>query len=206
MGYDMEWVATPADVEAAYSAARDQFRAACHARDEGAGTQAVVDETYDAMGRAHRSYFRLNIWGMGVYVRAMAGLGMLCESDPGPWPEKPDGLDWDLIAKVEEGDLPLDPADPGLVGAASRYHLAVEEHLVTGSDSFGIPVHKLYTSNDGWLVTPGELIEALSAWDGKSEYERDQALEEAGINDRDYWARWIEFMRAAIDHGGFRVR
>ncbi|HEX6025960.1 MAG TPA: hypothetical protein VFZ00_28470 [Solirubrobacter sp.] len=202
MGFDMRWERQPDGEKADVAAARERFFAACTARDEGKGTQATVEELHDALSRTERSYFRLNIGGMGRYVEAMRALGMIKDVEVGRFPQPPEGIDWDLYDRA----TPEDVDDAGKLGVAARHKAAVEAHLVAGDDAPGIPEHKLHSTNDGWLVTPQECVTALALYDATTDEHRDQALEDAGVTDHDYWTRWIGYLRGAIDHGGFRVR
>jgi hypothetical protein len=202
MGFDMRWERRPDGEEKAVSAVRERFYAACRERDEGTGNQATVEQLHDELGRLDRSYFRLNVWGMGRYVDAMRRLGMLKDVEVGPFPQPPDDIDWDLYERA----TPDDVDDAGKLGSAARHKAEVEAHLARGDDAPGIPEHKLYSTNDGWLVTPQECITALALYDATTNEHRGTALSEAGVDDRAYWSRWIEYLRGAIDHGGFRVR
>lgn len=69
-----------------------------------------------------------------------------------------------------------------------------------------IPLGKFGT-NDGWLVTPAEALEALSAYYARSEAERGVILARHGFNERgrDYWQEWINFIDLSTKHGGFEV-
>lgn len=129
-------------------------------------------------------YFRLNIGGMGQYYSAMTSLGMAYASSCLPWPDR-DGK------SEEEYELEC---------ANHRSFHAPDEPSI-------IPSHKIYSTNDGWLVTEDEIDAALSAWD------RRWAVKDfADLSERDYdtihesyWKAWIRFLRRAAEHGGFRT-
>lgn len=122
--------------------------------------------------------FRLNIWGMGFYMDAMMRLGMVYPCTRGRWPE-------------------ADREDPS-VQAFLRSH---------PGDTPGIPSFKFH-SNDGWVVTPGECMDAVAAWHRTPEEEREQKLKDARIetdNHRAYWAEWIDYLTLSASRGGMEV-
>ncbi|GHO60047.1 hypothetical protein KSB_85220 [Ktedonobacter robiniae] len=61
----------------------------------------------------------------------------------------------------------------------------------------GIPAYK-FGSNDGWLVTPDELSAALAAYDACIA----DGVEPPAFT---WWGDWINYLRRAASHGGFRV-
>lgn len=58
----------------------------------------------------------------------------------------------------------------------------------------GIPAYKL-AMIDGFVVRPDEIREAL----------RVIASDKAGATEDDTWKVWIDFLKLALDSGGFRV-
>lgn len=66
----------------------------------------------------------------------------------------------------------------------------------------GIPLGKL-CSNDGWLVHPEEIREALAVNDALP------APADADFGDEAWdagrWESWLKFLRGAAEHGGFEV-
>lgn len=66
----------------------------------------------------------------------------------------------------------------------------------------GIPLTKL-SSNDGWLVHPEEIKQALLADILAPVITEDELGGESW--DRERWESWLAFMRGAADHGGFKV-
>lgn len=69
-------------------------------------------------------------------------------------------------------------------------------------DVTGIPLHKLGT-NEGWIVTQDECIQALTAWDDVDVNEL--SAEHRKIVESERWADFIEFMLWASSHRGFEV-
>jgi hypothetical protein len=272
MGYDMHTVIKPEGEERAVSRAREAWEKAIAERDafprEAFGKQDIhnfdigygvgadpecaaacdrANELYRTMRRVERSYFRLNIWGMGRFRSAMLALGMAYAPIDGDytWPVIPGGHEGtaghvaealsedsiyanddprDLIRvdrTPEQSDAewaevywaryyPEETWTQADIDAATLYDRECAEllkrHPAGGS---AIPLHKL-GSNDGWLVTPAECLEALGAWHARTEGERDDALQSAGIdrNDPDWadlWKRWLEFLELAAHCDGFEV-
>jgi hypothetical protein len=113
--------------------------------------------------------------------------------------------------------------------------LAAHKEVIEGDAGSLIPAYKL-GSNDNWLVTPEEIRRSLAAfeengsvrevwWDDSKEQhsftnpaERFVAsiataavaagvetdIEDAGL--LRWWPEWIDWLRGAVDRGGFRVR
>lgn len=228
MGYDMR-IVEPATAEEAerLTAALQAFWYAVKARDSlprGSAdrdrAQQVVDMASRALDAADVNYFRLNISGMGRYCDIMSSFrndyfGMLKDCDPGPFPVKPDDLTWDDVNATHPEYGAEDYADhlaamtPETLARAKEHRAAIEAHLrAHDADTPGMAIHKLYGSNDGWLVTPGEIKAALKVYDETPDDKRDAILAEHGLVDDKlaYWQSWIAFLRRAANHGGFRVR
>jgi hypothetical protein len=107
-------------------------------------------------------YFRLNLWGMAMYLQCMRALGMLATD------YSPDEVPWEsgrqaFLARTDvedESDF-LCSEEGGLVLAwrpSTRDSQAGEE-----SPQPGMAFHK-FCSNDRWVVTAQECREALAAW------------------------------------------
>lgn len=185
MGYDMYFADPPSEEEElTMNAARVAFEAACKARDqfefgtpEAEAEQMKVDETYHAMYAAQPWYFRLNVWGMGTMREVMDEAGMLCY---------PPTVDWDSIT-----------ADPET--EQDEYERQAEALRAShNGECPGIPWWKL-SSNDGWLVSPAEIRAALAKL---------RRTKPGTVLDEDTWrlfTEWCDWMRAACEHGGFRV-
>jgi hypothetical protein len=135
-----------------------------------------------------RGYFRLNIGGM-MWARGLMGqAGMihdegyahvraLMDAAPGRNPDEPDEEKaWEANEVAWE--------------AIRRWH----------PEAPGIAVWKL-GSNDGWLVTPLECQGAIARWMAAGSpnppgADRAECAE---------WRRWVDYIRQAALHGGFRV-
>jgi len=179
MGYDMYWNSTPPAVEAKTAEIQTRLDAATADRNAGLITQEQADEIYEELERAQSTYFRLNIWGMGIARELMWNFGMAYDSNPDP------ALDV--------------PTDEGF---------ASDAYLESGTkDEPGIPIHK-FCSNDGWNVTPLECLGAVSQW-RKFCDQQGWPYDYAPLNDENepiaFWPRWIEYLTNAADAGGFRV-
>lgn len=202
MGYDMYIVTADPGEEEAVAEARKLFDAACAKRDaltRGSGehqaAQAEVDTAYVALDAARRTYFRLNVWGMGIARESMYTLAMLDVDASSPdWPEREDfGVD-DQVWNAYDGDEPGEDAPEGI----RRFHAAQEAALAAHPEpAVGICAFKL-GSNDGWLVTPAELDAALAIYDK-------HATGGGNVPSHEWWSEWIDYLRRAATRGGFRV-
>lgn len=189
--------------------------------------QDAVDAAYEEMDRQNRSYFRLNIWGMGRYRNAMEQLGMAYDApyDGRPdWPSsnalEDDEHDYayELVGIIREkvardayaiGDLPStelvklsDVAIRPEVAEHAKQQLAVT--VWTPDPSRGIYLGK-FASNDDWWVNPAEINAALAHYRTLDKTQVEKALESAGITDQSYWMQWLEYLMYAEQHGGFTV-
>lgn len=248
MGYDMHTVIKPEGEERAVAKANEAFSAACAERDklprEEAGfyrkgidqlgeppnsnatprykdAQRKVSVALDRLREVERSYFRLNIWGMGHVRRAMLDLGMAYETAHSfiDWPDYPeDGTGAAIAAEaLSEDSDPQEYAAEYYAGQevteaditrARAYHdqaTALRKGHPVGGDT--IPVHK-FGSNDGWIVTPRECLNALAVWHATPQSVRDDALENAEITGPDWaktWQSWLGFLELAAHCDGFEV-
>lgn len=214
MGYDMFTVRRPegeAERLAAAQAVVDAAIEACqeHVRDspQYKAARAKVTEAYGALSEARTSYFRLNGAGMSCWCDAMSSLAMLTDDEAPPfplleayglteWPEDPSAYAGDernaVAQKLTDGERRF--------LAAVRAVIDYEPQPITG-----IPWEK-FSTNDGWLVTPGQIEAALATYRGWDSEGIKVALSEAGIEDTDLWTRWIDYLTRARELGGFRVR
>lgn len=178
---------------------------------------AAQDKVWAAsaeMDKARRSYFRLNIHGMGIYRDLMDRFGMVFDDIPHPdWPKADDyGVTNEQVWATENPeDYPeefasLTPEDMEKVNAV----LAEKTRVLAwhgNADTPGIPFHK-FSSNDGWLVLPAECEAAVRIWEmAVKERGEDSVLAEVErfTKNTDYWLAWIEYLRGAARHGGFEV-
>jgi|ERR1035438_794231 hypothetical protein len=174
--------------------------------------QEKVHVAYAALGDAEKSYFRLNIFGMGRYRDLMERLGMAFEDAPHPtWPEAEDyGLTkeqaWAATDPAEYPDVTLTPEQQ----EAGRKYAAEQDRILRwhGKEIPGIPLHK-FGSNDGWVVLPAEAEAAVRIW---AEFvkvngdEKSLALVTESVTDTGYWLKWIAYLMGAVTHDGFAVR
>lgn len=201
MGYDMYTVQGPDEQErAAFQKAQQRLDALASSAKGAAVDRDAWQAAWTEMANARRSYFRLNIWGMGTCREVMDAFGMLTDE---PQPHFPDLQDYGLT------EYPEDPQDyeieeeraeveAELTEAQRRYLDAVK--AVTDADSDGgIPAYK-FSSNDGWLVTPQQISAALATYQKADDADRQALTAELG-----WWPEWIAFLEHAKDRGGFRV-
>jgi hypothetical protein len=206
MGYDMYWLRSPDGEAEAEEAANKVFRRACDTRDalprgsaEAAAAQVQVSAAYDAMYEARKSYFRLNVWGMGTVRQAMLNVGMAYEGDSsGDWPEFPDEF-YELDDEERAVAFPKETRERDT-------HLAWSERPADA----GVSLHK-FGSNDGWIVTPDECTAAVAlAHKLRDEQPKryGEALIAAGVNNEGWletWNDWLQWIADAAEHGGFTV-
>jgi hypothetical protein len=165
--------------------------------------QGEVDSAAAKIDSADRSYFRLNIWGMGRARSVMHALGVLYddyELGHARWPDVPDEgyYDWEN----REGEHA-----PEKVAAYRRYdaqRLAIVSWSPEGRQ--GIPAHK-FGSNDGWLVLPEEAFYAASTMRAADPRLVAEALTDAGLTGgrAEWWFTWVEWLDGASKHDGFEV-
>jgi hypothetical protein len=173
-----------------------------------------VHAAYAAMNDAERSYFRLNIHGMGRYRNLMEDLGMAFEDDPQPPFPKPEdhGTSWEDIEAAEypEDHAGFEWTDSRLVAALKHVEAANAVLAFHGkADTPGIPLHK-FGSNDGWIVVPAECEAAVRIWRGFVATEGEDAAlnyvaNKLGEGNVDYWLKWIAYLAGAARHDGFEV-
>jgi hypothetical protein len=146
-----------ANTDPAYTAAQDEVMRLAGLRDA-----------------ANRSYFRLNIWGMGSYRDVMELIGMGHWSDQPAFPEPEEfGFTsreayWAASETVNEGGgLDYDHGYEGItltqemLDAATKTKATFDAVLAAHpGETPGIPLWK-FGSNDGWHVTPVECSSAL---------------------------------------------
>lgn len=142
----------------------------------------------DRAGNDREHYFRLNIGGMGVAAGLMAERGMLYDDRA-----RPTSDEW---ATLPEWDDASEDGGPAYVEA----HRLLVSRVGEGAN---IPVHKIYGTNDGWVVTPAEITGAMEAY---ARWLGEQGIAEADDEPTTWWPEWIAWMRAAGGHNGFEVR
>lgn len=166
------------------------------------------------MDETNKSYFRLNIFGMGRYREFMYRLGMAFDDiEHPPWPKVEDyGVTHEEFWAVEDPeDYPdeIKALTPEKLQQVMAYQ-AERDRILSWhgkADTPGIPLHK-FGSNDGWVVLPAECTAAVRIWeDHCTRRSRDAMLAAANeaLADVDYWLKWIEYLTGAAAHGGFEV-
>lgn len=98
-----------------------------------------------------------------------------------------------------------DESEEGNLDAYADYMEAKDEWLKKSSDEddvTGIPLHK-FSTNEGWIVTQDECIQALSAWD---EVDLTQlSVEQDKLIRTERWRDFLDFMGWASSNRGFEV-
>jgi len=187
MGYDMTTVTKDPDEDQRVAELRKRMYAA---RKENRVGEA--DQLYMEVKAAERSYFRLNVWAMGMARELMHKIGMLDLDRPAETTEFPDPASFGVTSEMwNDWDGEVDENTPEQL---RNYNAAVEALVSFQRETpAGIPLHKLRT-NDDWLVTPAEIASALAALG-------DTAVPDAPS----WWGQWIDWLRYAQEHDGFRV-
>lgn len=208
MGYDVYVADGPDETERAAVKAAEARRADLAARlrvatspDEVASLRDDMDQAYDDIQTARRSYFRLNIWGMGTAREYMGAFGMLTTENMPQWPhpeaygleESPDDPEW-----FEEGPDRV-KAENALTVAGRRFLNDQKAVMEADHGGSGIPHYK-FTTNDGWLVTSREIEAALMQYENA-----DSEHKAAAIQEGPWWPSWIAFLTYAQQRGGIRV-
>ena len=194
-----------------------------------AAAQAAVEAAMQAVDKADKGYFRLNIWGMGVCRTLMEERGMMhWEGDQVPWPKPTEHgylNDEEFWAEQDEySGQDRDEWPKRLVEMEDANTLCL---AVSTPGVRGIPGWKL-CSNDGWIVTPVDCLGALAALEDYANANGYEAAyhprwvypaKDANWSDRghpgtseevlaepvSWWGDWIGFLRLAAENGGFAV-
>ncbi|GGX93810.1 hypothetical protein [Streptomyces fructofermentans] len=206
MGYDTYLVRSPEGEDAAYEAASRAFDAAVEHRDdldlpyghpEYQAVQAAVTRAYDAMEAVRTTHFYLTTWAMSECRALMDHFGMLVAVQP---PDRPAPEEHGTTA----GEAALAPAaDDTTPAQVKQYRRALAERLSWAPPQpEGIAAHKL-GGDEGWTVTPGEIHAALRAYEASRA--TNPALLAEVIEDADWWPEWIDYLKHAARHGGFRT-
>lgn len=231
MGYDMRTIQGKTEEEELRSRqareAADQAIAERNALDrmspEYAEVQKHVSDLLDVWYATDVTYFRYNVWNMGRCCRTMDSFGMLKE-DRGEklaWPEPPTELGseeyLDHYYESLRDDYPswddVIKQDPELdkVEGLKEYHERTWEILSRHCpDEPGINYVK-FTSNDGWVVTPGEAKSAADLYHRTPEERKMEVFAGMATSDnsaqdwRDWFERWVKWLEFSATRGGFRV-
>jgi hypothetical protein len=76
------------------------------------------------------------------------------------------------------------------------YLAALDRHQRANYGAQVIPVHKLWT-NDGWLLTPEELTDAVQHAPAHAADRRQRPIP--------WWQQWLDYLDTGRGHGGVRV-
>lgn len=143
--------------------------------------------------RVDGSYYQLNIGGMGRTVAAMESLNMVFHSASAPT-----RAEWNALPRYVEDENEDGGPEFRVACDALLARLAAEERP-------GIPIHKLYSTNDGWHVQPIEILGALHQYERAKEADAERVRDLVGSVD--WWDTWLDYIaRAAREGNGFRVR
>jgi hypothetical protein len=177
MGLDLEWAVLPEPV----ATARRQVQE-CGRSGKPCDHEPDCSRNYSQLiASCEFEYRRFHDIGETMLLH-----GMAYEAEPRePEPELPAGL----TEKIED-------ADPVSRRIWDEAWSAWESQRVPGMA--GIPLFKL-RSNDRWLVTVGEIEEALAA------YESVPQDEKLLLETYPKWVSWLEWLRVTRHHGGFIV-
>lgn len=137
--------------------------------------------------------FQLNSGGMRATTIAMLHLDMVFDAG-----NEPTRAEWNALPEPD-----WDTDDRG----GPEYVAALDVLLARLADEErpGIPLHKLYSTNDGWHVRPIEILGALSQYE-KAKHE-DPMFVDVVTHGLSWWDRWLDYLaRAAKEGNGFRVR
>ncbi|MCW8103542.1 hypothetical protein [Streptomyces tauricus] len=205
MGYYMYLVRSPEGEDAAYEAASTSFDEAVKHRDgldlphghpEYQAAQAEVIRAYDAMESVRTTLFYLTTWAMSECRALMDHFGMLVAAQP---PDRPAPESYGTTS----GEAVLAPAGDAAPVQVQQFRKSLDERLSwTPPQPQGIAAHKL-GGDEGWTVTPGEIRAALAAYEtGRA---TNPALLSEVIEDVNWWPDWIDYLKHAATHDGFRT-
>lgn len=204
MGYDMSMRKTPPPApEHDIEQARELYEAANKALDQARQRGLFANDRdrfcveigkVDALWVRylqikHPEDFRLNNYGMSTYCNAMLELGMMHHSTT---PK----IDWDSM-----------PMDYDTAEEEAAYYEISDRLTGQHGDNPAptIPSHK-FSGNDGWFITPAEIRAALDAWESfEAGTPNGFSADTLEVVQTDYWGKWIDYLRLAVDHDGFRV-
>lgn len=137
-----------------------------------------------------KGYFSLNNSGMSKYLQIMWRLWMLHNSNSpvgeGEWPT------WNETLPEEE--------------AEKDWLLRLEKVTIRHGDTEEptIPMHK-FSSNDHWIVSPDEIKASLKNYEKEDKKDVEYLIDRYGLNPREGWYKWIDFLKLAAEHEGFMV-
>lgn len=197
MGVDIEWVDLPEDVRAARNTMLDLK-----------GTDEPTRFAAHCVYASSDAYFQ-TAWGcLEDLAHVMQQMDMLCAPPQPAFPVDPayDAIEAQ-IWPIREHILHRAPLPEGItaeqVETVRQHQHATDEVLARRPHvpARGIPAYKLST-NDAWVVHPDEIQTALTACEANQGM-ADHLLDNPHA--REQWNEWVNFIRLAADHGGFRM-
>lgn len=186
MGFDMYW-ATPATEEELAAAAQDD----------------------------DPEYFRMSMWGWLKALTAMYCLGMvnLEEVEDYLAPVEPGSALGEVFELWTDRDRETQLTRGQDTPRPKPTQRRCKEVAAEGGDGDSggvIPLHKLGT-NDGLLVTREEIERTLASYDAKFPDRANQPRQlpvphaKGEIEIIEWWGEWVDWLRDAARHDGFRV-
>ncbi|WEH18161.1 hypothetical protein [Streptomyces sp. VNUA24] len=158
------------------------------------GNDVYIQTSDGRRAEGSGTYFRFAFTALPRTLDAMKNFGMLVELPAPPYPE--------LSAYGLAGaDLrPGTKRDTSTTNRVAEFRAAYQAVKDTSETvPTGIPRYKI-DSNDGFLVTVAEITAALATYDAHPGV----AIAEMPVGDPT-WRIWIDFLRHAQAHGGFRT-
>lgn len=173
---------------------------------------SATDEEVASSEDGEPEYFRLSVWEMAMALSWMELFGVLDASKLEKRLPQPVDFDLAYVPKRWDEDGNDTEYEPD---SAEELYLCAREAARDGDSGGPIPAYKL-RSNDGWLVTATEIERSLGRYDERLPNRDNQpreipvpVVEDGEWNGEfevfDWWGDWIDYLRAAVDHGGFRV-
>jgi hypothetical protein len=148
-------------------------------------------------------HLRLTGESMARMVKVMRAAGVLDDTRPSTFPDLPDDMDEDRAAELLDAILDDDEIEPPPTAAEKR---VIKAYLKARGAVEGVrsphpgrvPACK-FGSNDNWLVWPEECKAIANGLDRWLAGRRGKGFDKDGVR------LWVNYNRAAADHGGYRV-
>jgi len=140
---------------------------------------------YDLYQIGGDAYLGRNIWSMAKLRQTLddcGALGRPVDDSELKWPEK----------RPEPSSAHFDSDTGEPITDIARAFVEMREIALTYHPEDRPPPHK-FSSNDGWIVTPGECRAMLAA------------IYNQAPDDSERWAEFIRFVETCAVTGGFRV-
>lgn len=228
MGYDIFIISPDEEDVKQQEALRSEYQSKWSLHEQGQITWDDVSKAYDEMRTSDKTYWRWNIWGMMTARRILHKVGAVYDSEaPFYFPDVHDyGLTMEKIHEITDHNKYPEPEKQEKY---EEYLKDCTEYLSKEGIGFGIPLHKL-SDNSGWVVTPNECSEALTAMANRTDDDLYKIVRQVVERNRFYqendpihpekpiltldeecklWfddiKRFAKFLEYAKDHGGFEV-